>query len=168
MQITVKVELEASPFCSIFNQRVARHKSNSHQKPKRGISQNFQNSTFIEGLGAGGGVASASATWAGLAKISNMRCKGVWQSICVCVCVCERKHSYFNLVFEYSLTWLLLFLFSCLFAYALQHCPSPCPSLIHTLHFYVNISHAFTALAPQPHCQRKWFKINLFFSVLLM
>lgn len=152
MQITVKVELEASPFCSIFNQRVARHKSNSHQKPKRGISQNFQNSTYREGLRGGGGKCKCH-----VGRVGQNQQHAVQRRVTVylCVCVCVRKHSYFNLVFEYSLTWLLLFLFSCLFAYALQHCPSPCPSLIHTLHFYVNISHAFTALSPQPHCQRK-------------
>lgn len=66
-------------------------------------------------------------------------CACVWLSVCLCmcvseyvcvdVCVCVRQHSYFNLVFEYSLTWLLLFLFSCLFAYALQQSPSKYPPL---------------------------------------
>lgn len=80
-------------------------------------------------------------------------CACVWLSVCLCmcvseyvcvdVCVCVRQHSYFNLVFEYSLTWLLLFLFSCLFAYALQQSPSKYPPPLSNIpNSYVNISNA--------------------------
>lgn len=147
MQINVergKCRSAASPFCRVFNQRVARHKSNSHQKQSEAYQKfrNF-NGCAVRGLGLAARVAE-----------NQQHAVHSRATVIACVCVCVRKHSYFNLVFEYSLTWLLLFLFSCLFAYALQHYAPPPPSLYltnlpaHTLHSYVNNSHALAAFLP--------------------
>lgn len=131
-------------------------------------------------------------------QIRNMLCKGVWQSACVgdslpgflCMCVCMLiseclhmyvrvyvyvcgcvwQHSYFNLVFEYSLSWLLLFLFSCLFAYALQQSPSKYPSSPSPPPFHSAMSTSVTPPLPPPpcpsHCQASENDLKSIYSFL--